>query len=66
MKEYSALNLEQLNYVFYRIFIYESADRRLEGQTFFPLQPLVIWSGEPRKNWRSLSQFFSEEKKMKG
>lgn len=50
MKEYSALNLEQLNYVFYRIFICESADHRLEGQTFFPLQPLVIWSGEPRKN----------------
>lgn len=50
MKEYSALNSEQPSYAFYRIFIYESADHRLEGQTFFPLQPLVIRSGEPRTN----------------
>lgn len=68
MKEYSALNLEQLNYVFYRIFIYESADHILEGQTFFPLQPLVIWSGEPRKN--TLKKFipvlFRGKKKLKG
>lgn len=55
MKEYSALNSEQPNYAFYRIFIYESADHRLEGQTFLPLRPLVIPSGEPRKN--SLKKF---------
>lgn len=68
MKEYSALNLEQLNYVFYRIFIYESADHRLEGQTFFPLQPLVIWSGEPRNNMlkKFIPVLFRGEKKKKG
>jgi len=50
MKEYSSLNSEQPNYALYRIFIYESADHRREAQTFFPLQPLVTRSGEPRKN----------------
>lgn len=42
MKEHSALNPEQPNCAFYRILICESADHRPEGQTFFPLQPLVI------------------------
>lgn len=55
MKEYSALNSKQPNYAFYSTFIYESADHRLEGQTFFPLQPLVTRSGEPRKD--SLKKF---------
>lgn len=65
IKEYSALKSEQPNYAFYRILIYESADHKLEGQTFFPPQPLVIQSGEPKKNLLKFPLVLSGKKKKK-